>query len=590
MIRLLQRLQFWKKRESTHALDKKLVMSLKRSWIPNWTQLKRVSALLSPKEKKIIGVVFLVLLISIGALSYIFYRENIIIIPAKGGVWSEALVGQPAFINPILAQTSDIDLDVSRLIYRGLLRYDTNLTIVNDLAKDVSIDETQTKYTVTLRDDARWQNGAPVTVDDVIFTIRAIQDPEWQSPLLVSFKGVTIDKTDEHTIVFNLPEPFGPFLSLLTVGILPKEVWQDIPAASARLAEFNIKPVGSGPWKFNELAKEKSGTIRTYSLVPNKEYTGKEPYLSEIVFKFYSDFVSAVEALNQNQVMGISFLPTDLADRIIDPQKLSFHALNLPQYTALFFNQKQNESLKSRAVRTALAQALNKDEIITEGLSGEADVIDSPLLLLLTEEAEDGLSYDPDGAEEILTTAGWVVGGSGFRENDDEILAVTITTVDQPENVAVANIIKQSWEAVGVQTTVQLIPSTEIQSGTIKNRDYDILLYGAIVGADPDPFPFWHSTQTEHPGLNLALFKDANTDTLLEEARAERDAIKRIENYTTFRKILQTEVPAVFLYTPTYTYPQEKRLQGFGVTQLIIPADRFNNSTEWYTKTRRTLK
>lgn len=591
MARFIQRLQFWKKNKSPHALDKKLVMSLKKSRIPTWTQLKKVTALLSPRERKVLGSVFLVLVVSVVTWGYMYQREHVRIVPAYGGVWSEALIGQPAFINPILAQTSDIDLDISRLIYRGLLRYDADLTLVNDLAEEITVDETKTLYTVRLRSDAVWQDGQPITVDDVIFTIRAIQDPAWGSPLLISFKGITIDKLDEQTIAFNLPEPFNPFMSLLSVGLLPKHIWQDIPPTSARLAELNIKPIGSGPWKFGELAKEKSGTLRSYTLAPNDQYTGKKPYLSEMVFKFYPDFITALDALNQNQVMGMSFLPADLQPGVAEPKKYTFHALNLPQYTALFFNQKQNAFLKSRAVRTALARAIDKQRLISEGLLDQAEKITSPLLALENKFDTDLLSYNSQTANSILDENGWKLNEEGFRINaDGETLAVRITTVDNPENAVVASIIKEEWEALGVQTTVQLIPATDIQTDIIKNRDYDILLYGAIIGADPDPFPFWHSSQTEHPGLNLSLFKDGNTDELLESARQEQNADKRFESYTAFRNILQEEVPAVFLYTPTYTYVQEKRLKGLNVNQLIIPADRFNNNTEWYTKTKRTLE
>ena len=588
--RLVKRLQFRKKREDTHDLDHKLVMSLKTSRLPNWTQLKRISLLLSSKEKRVVSSFAGIILISVGAWAYIYYRDNITILPAEGGVWSEALIGQPTFINPILAQTSDTDLDITRLIYRGLLTYDKDLKLTTDLAESYEIDEAQTKYTVVLKENIFWQDGVAVTVDDVIFTLRAIQDPNWESPLLVSFKGVTIDKIDERTIVFNLPERFGPFLSLLTTGLLPKHVWEEIPAASSRLAEFNIKPVGNGPWQFEEFSKDKSGTIHSYVLVPNDYFSEMDPYLSKITFKFYPDFTFALEALNQKQVMGVSFLPTSLQGGISEPENYSFNRLSLPQYTALFFNQKQNEFLKSKSVRTALANAIDKSKLTKEILSDQAKVLSSPILALESEGATTTLSFDPGRSIKLLEDVDWILNESGYREKDGEVLSITLTTLNHPENENVANFIKESWKKIGVQTTVQLIPQSEIQTNVIKNRDYDVLLYGAIVGADPDPYSFWHSSQVEHPGLNLSLFRDGNTDLLLEKAREELDAEKRLDSYEAFKRILLEEVPAVFLYTPTYTYIQEKRLQGFDIDGLIIPADRLNNSTDWYTKTRRSLK
>lgn len=576
-------------------LDKKLVMSLKPTKLPTWSQLKKISALLSFTEKRLITISLLIMGGAVLWWGYSVYQTHITIVPAKGGVLSEALIGQPKFINPILAHTSDTDLDLSHLIYSGLLKYDERLALVPDLAERYSIDDEQKRYIFQLKDNLVWQDGNPLTADDIIFTIRAVQDSEWESPLLVSFKGITIDKIDNQTVAFNLPKPFAPFLTLMTTGLLPKHIWEDIPPASARLAEFNVKPVGSGPWQFHELKKDKSGNIHTYKLIPNQLYHEQKPNLEELIFKFYPDFLTAIDALNQNQVMSLSFLPTDLNSELIEPVKYNYHDLELPQYTALFFNQKQNKILKDKLVRKALAHAINKKDIITNALQGEAKLINSPILSHQAGFLSDLITYDynAEKSAELLTEAGWTLlteENAKHWNKDDETLSITLTTVDHPENKKVAESIKKYWETVGIITNLNIVSPNNIQVDIIKERDFDVLLYGEIIGGDPDPFPFWHSSQSEHPGLNLSQFKDSNTDELLEEARQTTDTLIRITKYQEFQRIINKELPAIFLYIPTYTYVQDKRIKGFTSKGLIVPADRFNNLAHWYIKTKKEFK
>jgi peptide/nickel transport system substrate-binding protein len=377
----------------------------------------------------------------------------------------------------------------------------------------------------------------------------------------------------------------------MTTGILPKHVWEEVPASSARLAEFNLKPIGSGRWKFSELTKDKTGNIRTYKLSPNERYHEKAPYISELVFKFYPDFVSAVDALNQSQVMSISFLPADLADDVRERARFNYYKLELPQYTAIFFNQKTNERLKNKTIRIALAHAIDKEALVAQALAGTALRIDSPILPNQPEFLSELTLYEhnQEKALALFAEEGWKMGDDGFFAKGNETFSLTLTTVNHPENERVALALKAMWEKVGVRTEVSLLPAGDIQANVIRNRDFEMLLYGEIIGADPDPFPFWHSSQAEHPGLNLAQFKDVTTDSLLEEARETTDEAARIEKYKAFQKIIQREVPAIFLYAPTYTYVQDKRIKNFAVTRLVTPADRFNNLSEWYLKTKKTF-
>lgn len=574
------------------VMDRALVHRLTKRRIPSPQQFFKVTALLSPLEKRILGIAFLVIVGMAVWVGYGFYTTRVAETPAYGGIMTEALIGQPKFINPILAQTNDTDLDLTRLLYGGLMKYDGDLTLTTDLAESYTADAEGKVFTFRLRENLSWEDGKPLTVDDIIFTIHAIQDVEWQSPLLVSFKGIAVDKIDERTVAFTLPKPFAPFLTLMTTGLIPKHIWEDIPPQSARLAEFNIKPVGSGPWKFSELTKDKAGNIHSYALVPNPRYNGRQPYLEKIVFKFFPDFTSAVAALNANQVMNLSFLPNDLARDLIKEERMNYHELELPQYTALFMNQKKNAALKDKKIRQALAHAIDKPHLIASALMGHGHTVHSPLLPSHLGFRSDlpEYEYSREKARVLLEEAGWKRTDEGVYAKNDEALSLSLVTVEHSENRLVAEELEKAWREVGITVTLSIVPASEIQGNIIRQRNYDILLYGEIVGADPDPFPFWHSSQAEHPGLNLAQFRNSEADSLLEAARFTTDENVRKEKYHDFQRILNEELPAIFLYAPTYTYVQDKRLKNFDSTGLVIPADRFNTVTEWYLKTQKSFR
>ena len=636
-------------------LDQKLVHSLNPKKAPNLKQLKYLPKVLSSKEKKLVMGLLLLTIISIVFIGVNFYLQNFL--PAQGGEYTEGLVGAPQYINPLLSQTNDVDSDISRLIFSGLLKYDQQLQLINDLAESWETAEDQKSYTFILKEDIKWHDGQPLTADDIIFTVRSIQDPDFKSPLLVSFRGIEIEKIDERTTKFILPdEPYPAFLEIMTFGILPEHIWGEIPPINANLTEYNLKPVGSGPWQFKSLAKDRLGNIKSYAIVANPDYYGPKPYLEKLAFKFYPNFQIAVEALKNHSIEGISFLPKELKKEIINQKSLNFYSFYLPQYTAIFFNQKENEFLKEKSVRQSLVAAIDKSKILSEALQLEGEIIDGPILpgFFGQESTTKKNGFDPEQANITLDEAGWVQitptdyqtflkqqaeealkeleknkeedednnSGSGdelsadnqatttqdfepeleldeeviqdpqpfYRKKDNQILEITLTTVDQPENIKAVELIQEFWQNIGVKTNLEIIESNRISRETIKPRNYQALLFGIIVGSDPDPYPFWHSSQSQDPGLNLTLFANRNADKLLEDARKTVDEEQRQEKYIQFQNILTTELPAIFLYNPTYTYVNSQKIKGLDIDRVTLPADRFNNLSDWYIKTNRKYK
>lgn len=632
-------------------LAKKLVYSLNKKKVPSPKQFKYFGRVLNKKEKKIIyglSAIATVCLLIIGAN---FYLRNFIAVPASGGDFTTGLIGAPQFINPLLSQTNDVDSDISRLIFSGLLKYNKDLQLVNDLASHWESNEDSTKYTFFLKEGITWHDGNPLTADDIVFTFQSIKDPDFKSPLLISFRGVEVRKIDDLTVEFTLPEAYPAFLEVLTVGILPEHIWGEIPPINANLTKFNLRPVGSGPWKFKKFFDDDLGNIKSFVVERYEGYYGPKPYINEITFKFYPDFQTAVAALKANSIEAISFLPKDLKSELTGEKNINFYSFYLPQYTAIFFNQEANNTLKDKAVRQALRASIDKPEILTKALQLEGEIISGPILPVEVDSSEEDTGYNQALAAQLLEDAGWEAISQAeylellkiqeearaeaeeeneneeentdeveenqeenadatstttpeitdeekpeitqeiFRKNsDDEILELTLTTVNQPENVKAAELVKQSWEEIGVKVNLQIIEGSRISREIIKPRNYEILLFGIIVGSNPDPYPFWHSSQVQDPGLNLSQMSNREVDRLLENARSTLDPEEQQKNYQRFQDILVSEIPAIFLYNPTYTYVVDEKIKGINVDRIITPADRYNNLEDWYIKTKRQFK
>lgn len=556
--------------------------------LPTRQQLRYFPAALSTAELWILRIATIVLLVSAVILLVRFYQRHVVALAKPGGSYTEAVLGSPKFINPVLAYTNDVDLDLTKLLFRGLYQTNEKGEVIHDLASHEEVADDGKTYIFTIRQDAVWHDGTPITTSDVAFTFDAIADPEYQSPLLSTFRGLQVEIVDDHTIKMTLAKPYAPFLSTLTVGILPAHIWGDIPGASASLAEYNIKPIGSGPFRFDSLTKDRRGTIKAFRVVRFERYYGPRPFLDDLTFRFYPTREETLEAIKRHRADGISFVTSEMRPEI-EEEGLALRELRLPQYTAVFFNQR-NPLLKEKVIRQSLERSIDKRAIVEQALGGAGEAIHTPILpgFLGYNPAVQGLAYDPQAAGKALDDAGWaLLAGETVRKKNGKELQFALSTVDRPEYTKTVELLRAFWTKIGVGLEVRLFSSSDIIKKVVKPRDYEALLFGEIIGADPDPYPFWHSSQSFDPGLNLAIFFNKQVDQLLEEARQTNDLEQRRMKYLHFQNILADEEPAVFLYNPYYTYALPKKIKGFVLERITVPSDRFNNIEGWYSKTRR---
>src|SRR4030042_809950 len=398
-----------KKKYNSLKRNQKLIISLRQNKKPRAGQLKHVLKILSMGEKRLIFSFLLIIIICLGVIVFTFVKNHLVPVPSDTGEYAEGIVGFPRLINPLYLQTNDADSDISELVFSGLMRYDKDLKLVGDLAYEHSISEDQKTYSFKLRDDAYFHNGNKLTADDVVFTIETLKDPLYKSPLYSTFKSVIIKKIDEHTVEFSLPEPYSPFINVLTFGILPQAVWMEVSPQNAALAQYNIKPIGTGPYKFSSFTKDKLGNIKTYTLERNDSFYGTLPHIKTVTFKFYPDFNSAYFALKGKEIQSVNFLPKNFREELSENKNIDIKSLNLPQYTAIFFNQSHSKILKDKKMRMALVFGLNKEGILEKELNKEGIVIESHILPGFIGYNPDLKKYEytPQEANKLLDEAGW---------------------------------------------------------------------------------------------------------------------------------------------------------------------------------------
>ncbi|MDE2218266.1 MAG: hypothetical protein KGJ58_02340 [Patescibacteria group bacterium] len=524
--------------------------------------------------------------------------------PAYGGQLKEGVIGSPRFINPILAM-NDADRDMTSLIYSGLMKSNSKGNLVPDLAESYDISKDGLIYHFKLKDNIYFHNGEKVTTDDVEFTINKTQDPAMKSPKRANWDGVAVKKINDREIEFVLKQPYSPFLENTTLGILPKKIWANFDNDQFSFSLFNIEPIGSGPYKVKSLKKDSYGIPTYYTLVSFDKYVFGAPHIKNLLVNFYQNEKSLIDAFNRRDIESISAISSQDAEALKKERGFRIIRAPLPRIFGVFFNQSQSPVLADKEVREALNEAIDKNRIVKEVLNGYGIEIDSPIPPDLMETANnadnapDGKTDDGAGkierASALLQKSGWKMNEKEKIlekkvKNEMEQLRFSISTSNTPELKKAAEIVKEEWEKLGAKVEVKIFEAGDLNQNVIRPRKYDALLFGEIVGRDLDLFAFWHSSQRKDPGLNIALYANSKADKLLEDARKTEDVSEKMKKYQQFEDEIAKDFPAVFLYSPDFIYIIPEKVKGYSADQVITPADRFLNVSEWFIDTEKVWK
>jgi peptide/nickel transport system substrate-binding protein len=514
--------------------------------------------------------------------------------PQPGGVYTEALVGQVQRLNPLLDWYNQPDQDIDRLIYSGLVRFDSRGVPIPGLAT-WTVTADATIYTFTIKENAVWHDGTPVTVDDIIFTFSKITDEDFPGPpdLAQFWSEIEIIPLDDRNVQFILPEPFAPFLDYVSIPLIPDHLLRGVSAGNMIDHPFNLDPIGSGPFRFDQFIVNE-GEITGVSLVSNPDFYDDPPFLDRVEFVLFSSAEEAYQAYLEGEVTGISQVDVAALEPILADPNLNLHSARVPRIEILFINTQNQEKpfLSDKRMRQALLYAINRQWIINQVEGGQGLIPAGPLMPGTWAHSIEVpmIEFDPLRAERLLTELGWeppagaVPGTADYvRTQEDVTLSLELIYPDDQLHAQIASMVQENWQAVGIAVTITPVDPALMLSGYLEPRDYDAALtsFNLSQFPDPDPYPFWHDSQSE-TGQNYSAFEDRNTSIWLEQARIVPDIGRRTELYRSFQARFLDQVPAIFLYYHVYNFAIDSEFQGVTIGPMFDPSNRFNTIQQWY--------
>ena len=532
----------------------------------------------------LIGALLLATLLGFSA-----YQTTTVLVPERGGVFREGIVGSPQYLNPLWCDSvvSDLDRDWCELIYRGLTKIDKSGRVKPDIAESWTI-EADRVYTFKLKPDQFWDDGKQVTADDVLYTVRLAQNPSASVPpeLSVIWQTVTPEKIDDLTLRFTLNQPLAPFLDYTSIGLLPAHIFADKPLNEVTTA-LNMIPVGNGPFKVEQMAGDH------FKLVPNPFFSGKVPYLTGLELWFYPEYFSLFSAFNENKLDGISRIREQDIATVGQQEDIQLFSSEQAEYLCIVLNLRSENVpfFADKGVRQALLMGINRPQLIETAAAGQGIVADSPFLPenWAYNAQIRKYPYDPTQAAQLLDQAGWRdSNGDGVRDKDGKPMQFQLFTNDSSTlRIELINSVVEDWKKLGIQAIATPVEFSGLVNDFLVPRRFDAVLLEWEITGDPDPLDLWHSSQAEGSGSNYGGWANDEADKLMEQARTTADEATRQQLYYKFQEIFAEETPALMLYYPVYTYGVSNRIKNVQIDSLNRPSERFESIAEWYVNTRR---
>lgn len=540
-------------------------------------------------ERQMFAVVILAVIVVVSVVTMLgkINGKFLIDVPERGGTLREGSFGSPRFVNPIIAAT-DADRDLSTLVYSGLMKKTPEGDIVPDMAEGYEVSEGGLTYTFTLKENAVFHDKAPLTADDVVFTIERIKDPLIKSPLEAVWDGVSVARGDDNrTVIFRLSRGYASFLENTTVGILPKHIWGSLDPAVFSFSDYNIHPVGSGPYRIDSIDESSNGRIDAYTLKSWNDFAGEHPFIRKIVLSFYKNEDELVRAYRKGHIDQASSVSPRVAAGLQAEGYTPTTAV-LSRIFGLFMNPNQNDVLRNKDVVRAIDLAINKQAIVDDVLSGFGTVIASPVPVTLggTPASSKDMGSSAAEANRLLDAAGYKTNAAtGIREKAGKPLELSISTADVAELRAASELIKSDLAKVGINVSIKVFDIGMLNENVIRPREYEMLLFGEVVRNASDLFAFWHSSQRGDPGLNVAVYTNNRVDKVLEELIGTTDEAARAEKLSAVETEITKDAPAVFLYSPHFIYMQSGNVHHVLINRITNAAERFLGIDDWYIRT-----
>ena len=528
--------------------------------------------------------------------------------------YREGVLGRPVSVSPLTAR-SQADRDLVALVFSGLVRNGPDGTIVPDLAERWTVDDTGATWTFYLRPEARWQDGEPVTAEDVAFTIRTLQDPAYTGPAAGSWNEVTVATPDSHTVVMTLATPLGGFLQAATQPIAPAHLLADTPVGLLAQHPFGRQPIGSGPFAVISLDEDTAELVPSVSIMPpadgdgsgggpgssvsatdplastppTEPPSGPAPYLPGIEMTFYDTAEGLASAYRSGSLDAASGLPAATASGLATGPGSRVIRYPSSTMTAVLLNLRPGHAaFADPKVRTALLAAIDRPALISTVFSGMASSASGPIAPsspLFDPTADPQVAFDPAAARATLKAAGWTVSADGWRlPNAKKPVAIELLSPDAASNpaaFAAADAVARDWGAIGLTVTHTGAAPAEFTTERLAKGDFDAVVGDVNVGLDPDLYPLLASSQTRTGGSNVIGLQDPALDKLLVAARGPGTMTEREAAYSALEKQLAAGRYLLPLAFADEVVVARDTLEGPAVRQVADGADRFWDVLTW---------
>ncbi|MFH1386824.1 MAG: peptide-binding protein [bacterium] len=483
------------------------------------------------------------------------------------GILRFSLGGEVSVLNPILS-TDTSSSAVEGAIFSGLVKVNEKLEMVPDLAKKWTVSKDGLVWTFYLRNDVKWHDGVAFTAEDVKFTFDSILKPKVnsvrRSDYIIDGKPVQFQVLNKYSIQAKLPKPFAPFLIQMGMGIIPKHL---LAGKDINTAEFNRKPVGTGPFIFKEWQSGDHITVAR-----NPRYYGGKPLLKEISYKVIPDSNAQLVALEAGEI-DESGIPAKDYGRMKTVKGIKVYEYDALTYTYLGFNL-ASPKFRDKRVRQALAYATDKAQLVNlifRGLASPAYAPSAPISWAYSDRVEK-FPYNPEKAKQLLKTA-----------KAENLEFTILVNQGNKEREKAAVILQQQYKKIGVKVNIRVMEWSallKIVNAPKDPKDYEAVIMGWSLGLDPDCYSIWHSSQYPK-GFNFVKYRNARADKLIELGRTTIDKAKRKKIYGELWQIIAADQPYIFLWYPKAVTGVNERVGGLSKPG---PAGLFVNIEKVYIK------
>ncbi len=510
--------------------------------------------------------------------------------PTRGGVYSEGLVGRLQRLNPVLDYYNSVDRDINRLLYSSLINFDEQGFPTGDLAESWGVSFDGLSYNFNIKENANWHDGNPVTAQDIVFTINLMRDPASVLPedLKEFWNRLEVIPLGDKALQIRLEEPFAPLIDYLNFGILPQHLLGGMTYEQMITSEFNINPVGSGPYRFQGFITE-GQNIRGVALTANTDYYDSPPFIQEVIFRYFPDYISAMNAFREGTIQGIAEVDQNILGEILQNPGYSLYSAIKPEIAIILLNLNNNDVqfFQDKEIRKAMLMGLDRRGLVEKTLNGQGVIADVPVLpnSWAFYSANPRVDQDNQQARNILRDAGYLLEGEGLvvREKDGNPFSFKLVHPNDDYHTSIAQAVKSDWLKIGINADLVPVPYDTLILDYLQPLTYEAALIDLNYSRspDPDPYPFWDQTQ-QNGGQNYSQWENRIASQYLQEARVSMDMEERAKLYRNFQAIFTEEIPALPLFYPVYNFPISPSIQGVRIGPMYDSNDRFWNINEWF--------